>query len=77
MFAECCDYLGSIIESAWDIFKNATFNYGDVTISFHGVFVDIQSKFVASKLLSRLGLESYGEKKGRYYVIPEDIYYKF
>ena len=40
-------------------------------------FVDIQSKFVASKLLSRLGLESYGEKKGRYYVIPEDIYYKF
>ena len=39
MFAECCDYLGSIIESAWDIFKNATFNYGDVTISFHGVFV--------------------------------------
>lgn len=39
MFVECCDYLSSIIDSAWDIFKNATFNYGDVTISFHGILV--------------------------------------
>ena len=37
-------------------------------------FVGIESKFIASKILSRLGLEQYGAKRGRYYIIPEDIY---
>lgn len=39
-------------------------------------FVGIDSKFTASKILTRLDLEKHGDKKGRYYVIPEDIFYK-
>jgi len=39
-------------------------------------FTGIKSTFAASKILARLNLEKYGATKGRYYQIPEDIYYK-
>lgn len=39
-------------------------------------FAGIKSTFAASKILARLGLERFGATKGRYYLIPEDIYYK-
>ena len=35
-------------------------------------FVGIESMQVASKILSRLGFEKIGDKKGRFYIIPED-----
>ncbi|WP_332648669.1 nuclease-related domain-containing protein [Lysinibacillus sp. 54212] len=36
-------------------------------------FFGIESMAIASKLLARLPLKSGGEKRGRYYIIPEDI----
>lgn len=36
-------------------------------------FFNIDSMYAASKILSRLNLETVGDKKGRYYIIPEDI----
>lgn len=39
-------------------------------------FTGIKSTFAASKILARLNFEKYGATKGRYYLIPEDIYYK-
>ena len=35
-------------------------------------FVGIESMQVASKILSRLGFEKIGDKRGRFYIIPED-----
>ena len=35
-------------------------------------FVGIESMQVASKILSRLGFEKVGDKRGRFYIIPED-----
>lgn len=36
-------------------------------------FFYVESMYAASKILTRLGLEATGDKKGRYYTIPEDI----
>lgn len=36
-------------------------------------FFNIGSVQVASKILTRLNLESIGQTRGRYYIIPEDI----
>lgn len=36
-------------------------------------FFGIDSMQIASKILSRLGLVAVGDKKGRYYIIPENI----
>ncbi|MFY3790246.1 NERD domain-containing protein [Ureibacillus sp. MALMAid1270] len=39
-------------------------------------FFDVESIDAASKLLIRLNLKAFGEKRGRYYIIPENIYSK-
>lgn len=39
-------------------------------------FFGIESIDAASKILIRLGLETVGEKRGRYYLIPTDIFTK-
>ncbi|MEK4230597.1 nuclease-related domain-containing protein [Solibacillus sp. FSL H8-0538] len=37
-------------------------------------FVGIESIQIASKILMRLGFEKVGEKRGRYYIIPEEVF---
>lgn len=37
-------------------------------------FFNVESIFVASKILTRVGLEPVGDKRGRYYLIPDKIY---
>lgn len=36
-------------------------------------FFHVESMYASSKILSRLNLKTVGNKKGRYYIIPEDI----
>jgi len=36
-------------------------------------FFNVESMYAASKILSRLNIETVGHKKGRYYIIPEDL----
>lgn len=71
----CCPKCGvrnkKAILQALDDYRLLVNNY--ITNQEFREFFGIGSMHVASKLLARLGLTSEGEKRGRRYLIPEDI----